>query len=311
MPFLLAPMITQTRQPGLSDKKKLKIISFAASGLSGFFGAAGALFFNWITQSWLGRDMKRVNGLALFAISISAIANIITRILFPGEIIHVDWQKVAILFISIVFGMIGVVFGKLYEKRLKERHLRRLFVGILVFVGLKLLGVIPGHIFLYIPVGMWIATAMWSLIAGISSPPLGMGAGVFLIPTFIGIGFSPDEGILISLIVSAILMLFGTWLFHRANELAVQDMRSVWLPAIIGTPIGVWLSYQVSSEYFQSLFGILLIIGAGKTLYDISIRFRQLIYAILSVCVYMGQIFLKYMFFLFHISIIKKRGGKL
>ncbi|GEM_PF-6001843 len=266
----------------LSDEKKLKITSFIASGLSGFFGAAGALFFNWIVQWWLGRDMKHVNGLALFTISISAVMSIIMRILWSLQILHADWQKANILFISIAFGSIGVVFGKLYEKRLKERHLRQLFVGILIFVGFKLLGFIPSQLFFYLPMDAWTATAIWSLIAGISSPPLGMGAGIFLVPTFIGIGFSRDEGILISLIVSVILMLLGTWLFHRSKQLEVRDMRYVWLPAIAGAPVGVWLSYQISPEYFQNLFGILLIIGAGKVFYDISIYFRKLIRAVFS-----------------------------
>ena len=273
---------TQKYELGLSDEKKLKITSFAASALSGFFGAAGALFFNWMVQWWLGRDMKRVNGLALFTISISAVMSIVIRILWPVQILHADWQKAQILLLSITCGMIGVLLGKLYEQRLKERHLRQLFIGILLFVGLKLLGFIPEQLFFYLSVGPWTAIAVWSLIAGISSPPLGMGAGVFLVPTFLGIGFSRDEGILLSLIVSAVLMLFGTWLFHRARRLEIQDMRSVWLPAIVGAPIGVWLSYQISPGYFQTLFGILLIVGAGKTLYDVSAYFRQLIRIIFS-----------------------------
>lgn len=280
----LVPMTPQTHQQGFSDEKKLKITSFAASVLSGFFGAAGALFFNWMVQWWLGRDMKRVNGLALFTISISAIMSIVVRILWPVQILHADWQKVHILTISIVFGMTGVILGKLYEQRLKEKHLRQLFIGILLFVGFKLLGVIPEQLFAYLPVDAWTATAIWSLIAGISSPPLGMGAGVFLIPTFLNIGFFRDEAILMSLIISAVLMLFGTWLFHRVRQLEIQDLHHVWLPAVIGAPVGVWLSYQISPEYFQSLFGILLIVGAGKTFYDISARFQQWIRTVLTSC---------------------------
>lgn len=260
-----------------SDEKKLKITSFSASVLSGFFGTAGSLFFNWMVQWWLGHDMKRANGLTLFTISISVVMGIVVRILLPVQILQVDWQKIQILFISIICGMIGAVFGNLYEKRLKERHLRQLFIGILLFVGLKLLGFIPAQLFSYIPVGALTTTALWSLIAGIGSPLLGMGAGVLVIPTFLSIGFSRDEAILMSLIVSAFLMLLGTWFFYRARRLEVQELRHVWLPAIIGAPMGVWLSYQIPLEYFQNLFGILLIIGAGKTLYDISQRFRQLI----------------------------------
>jgi uncharacterized membrane protein YfcA len=301
-------MTPQTYQPGFSDEQKLKITSFAASALSGFFGAAGALFFNWIVQWWLGRDMKRVNGLALFTISISAIMSIVIRTLFPIEIIRVDRQNVRILILSIIFGIIGVVFGKLYEHRLKERHLRQLFIGILLLVGLKLLGFVPAWLFSSLPVGAWTATSLWSLIAGISSPPLGMGAGVFLIPTFLGIGFSTEESILTSLIVSAILMLFGTWLFHRARQLEARDMRSVWLPAVVGTPVGVWLSYQIPPAYFQSLFGILLIVGAAKTFYDVSTSFRQLMHIIFSLCASVGRGFLRFVLFLLRISMIKNRG---
>jgi len=261
-------MITHMNKVGLADEKKLKITSFFASGVSGFFGASGALFFNWITQHWLGRGMKRTNGLALFTISISAIVSIALRTLWPVQEPYVDWQKVQILFISIACGVVGVIVGKLYEKKLQEKHLRQLFIGIILFVGLKLLGLIPEQLFSYVPLGQWPTTALWSFVAGISSPPLGMGAGVFLVPTFLGIGFSRDEGILMSLIVSVVLMLFGTWLFHKAKQLEVQDLRHVWFPAVLGTPVGVWLSYQVSPEHFQSLFGILLIFAAGKTLYD-------------------------------------------
>ncbi len=275
-------MTLQTRQSGLSDEKKLKITSFAASVLSGFFGTAGSLFFNWMVQWWLRRDMKRVNGLTLFTISISVITSIVVRILWPSQIIHADWHKAVILLTSIIFGMIGAVFGNLYEKRLKERHLRQLFIGILIFFSFKLLGFIPAQLFPFLPVGAWTATAIWSLIAGIGSPLLGMGAGVFLIPTFLGIGFSSNEGILMSLIVSAFLMVLGTWLFHKAGRLEIQDLRHVWLPAIVGTPVGVWLSYQISPEHFQSLFGILLIVGAGKIFYSISARFRRLIRVVFS-----------------------------
>lgn len=269
-------MAIQTFFSHPNDKKKLKIISAGSSVLSGFFGAAGALSFNWAVQSWLRRDMKDVNGLALFTISLSLITSIVIRTLWPIQIIHINWH---ILFISLTCGMIGVVFGKRYESRLKEMHLRRLFMLILFFVGLKLLGVIPEPLFFssYLPVGTWGITAFWSFIAGISSPLLGMGAGVFLIPTFLGIGFPRDEAILTSLIISALLMLLGAWLFHKAKRLEIKDLRHVWFPAIAGAPAGIWLSYQISPEYFRNLFGILLIVGASKTFYDINPRFRQLI----------------------------------
>lgn len=145
--FFLESMTTQTHQPGLSDEKKLKIISFAASALSGFFGVMGALFFNWMMQWWLGRDMKRVNGLALFTVSIFVVTGIAVRILWPVQILHTDWFKAQILLISIAFGMIGALIGNRYEKRLKERHLRQLFIGILIFFSFKLFGFIPVQFF--------------------------------------------------------------------------------------------------------------------------------------------------------------------
>lgn len=277
-------MTIQTHTSSLSDKRKLKIISFAASVLSGFFGAAGALFFNWIVQSWLGRDMKRVNGLALFTISISAMISIVIRVLWPVQAIQTDWQKAQIVIISIAFGMMGVVLGHLHEKRLHEKHLRKFFVGLLLFTGFKLIGIIPEQFF-YLPVEGHTATAFLSLIAGISSPLLGIGAGVFLIPTFLGIGFVKDEAILGSLIVSAFLMFLGVLLFHRDRRLDAEDLRRVWLPAILGTPLGVWVSYHVSPSYFQSLFGILLIIAAFKTLYDVSTRFRRIVRVVFFITV--------------------------
>ncbi len=275
-------MATQSENLRLSDEKKLKITSFAASILSGFLGVGGALFFNWMVQWWLGRDMKRVNGLALSTISIFVITGITVRILWPIQVIRADWHKASIIFISIICGIIGAVLGKLYEKRLKEVHLRQLFIGILLFIGLKLLGFIPAQLFSSLLVGAWTTTAIWSLVAGIGTPLVGMGGGVFLIPTFLGIGFSRDETILMSLIVCEILVLFGAWLFHRAGRLEIHDLRHVWLPAIVGTPIGVWLSYQVPPAHFQTLLGIVLIFGAGKMLYDISGYFRQLIRIIFS-----------------------------
>ncbi|MBI3442373.1 MAG: sulfite exporter TauE/SafE family protein [Candidatus Sungbacteria bacterium] len=275
-------MTTQSYQPGLSDKKKLEITSLAASALSGFFGTAGALFFNWMVQWWLGRDMKRANGLSLLAISVTVAIGIVIRIFWPIQIIRADWHKVQILLIAVAFGVIGVIFGKLYEKRLKEAHLRQMFIGILLLTSFKLLGFIPAQLFSSLPVDARTATALWSLVAGIGTPLLGAGGGFFLIPAFLGIGFSRDEAILMSLIVTGFLVLFGAWLFHRAGRLEIKDLRHVWLPATIGTPVGVWLSYQVSPEYFQSLFGILLIIAAGKTLHDISTGFRQLIRGIFS-----------------------------
>ncbi|MEK9194988.1 MAG: sulfite exporter TauE/SafE family protein, partial [Patescibacteria group bacterium] len=284
MKNFLTSTTPQTYQFNFSDKNKLKIISFFASGLGGFFGAAGALCFNWLVQWWLERDMKRVNGLALFTISLSVATSIVIRIFLPIQIIHADWRKINILIISIACGILGVVFGKLYEKKLKEKHLRQLFVGILLFVGFKLLGFLPGQLFSSLSVDAWTTTAVWSLIAGISSPLLGMGVGVFLVPAFIGIGFSPDEGILMSLITSVIVMLLGAWFFHKAGRLDAQDMRYVWLPAIIGAPVGVWASYQISPEYFQHLFGILLIVGASKIFYDISTRFQKFIHAVFSLC---------------------------
>ena len=253
-----------------SNEEKLKIASFAASGLSGFFGAAGALSFNWIVQWWLGRDMKQVNGLALFTISISAVVSIVIRGLWRVQPIHADWQRAKLLGLSIGFGMLGVILGKFFEQRLKERRLRISFIGMLLFVGVKMLGLVPLGFFTLFSDKQ--ATAViWSLIAGISSPPLGMGAGVFLVPAFLGMNFSRDESILGSLIVSAVLMLFGSWLFRRSRQLELHDMRHVWLPALIGTPIGVWLSYQISPEHFHVIFCMLLIIGAVKTFCDISI----------------------------------------
>lgn len=275
-------MNIQTNQTRLTDEKKLIITSFAASGLSGFFGAAGALFFNWIVQWWLGRDMKRVNGLALFTISLSVITSITIRILWPIQTIHVDWHKTNILLTSILSAIMGVILGKHYETRLKERHLRQLFIGILLFVGLKLLGFLPAPLFSFLSVSTGVITVIWSLMAGISSPVLGIGTGIFTIPLFLGIGFSNDEAILMSLIITALSMLLGAWFFYKAKQLEICDLRYVWPAAIMGAPAGVWLSYQISSEYFQSLFGILLIVAACKSLYDISAYLRHVVRIVFS-----------------------------
>lgn len=255
----------------LSDEKKLAAISGFASGLSGFFGAAGALLFNWLVQWWLGREMKLVNGLALFTIFISAATSIAVRSLWPFQAFQVNWHMTHVALVALVCGMIGVFLGKRYEQQLREVHLHYIFVCALILVGVKMIGVAIIPLWL-LPHFNWMTiVVLASLVAGVSSPLLGMGAGVFLIPAFTtGLGFTRDEGILMSLVVSAVLMLSGSLLYLKSRQLNRRDIRYVIVPAIIGSPMGVWLSYRFPQKSFQSLFGLLLIVCATKTLYDIS-----------------------------------------
>lgn len=104
--------------------------------------------------------------------------------------------------------------------------------------------------------------------AGISAGILGIGGGTLLVPLIITLGYPPLQAVATSSLAIVITAISGSVQNWRMGKLKGQKVLYLGVPAMITSPLGVWIANQIPEYLLLLGFGLLLLIN----IYLISLR---------------------------------------
>ncbi len=101
-------------------------------------------------------------------------------------------------------------------------------------------------------------------IIGISLGLTGGGGAIFAVPMLVyGLGCSPREAVMISLVAVGITSLIGFLQKWKRGEAELRTGALFAVAGMVGSPIGGWLARQIPESLLMMLFSILMLSIAG------------------------------------------------
>lgn len=175
--------------------------------------------------------------------------------------------------IAVLLGgaLVGTQLGYRVGKGLSTRGLARVFTGVLLVAGLRMLlagGGEPGDRLEFDPGALeYVLAAAIGLGGGFLAPLLGVGGGLLMVPAlFLGV---PGLGYLgaraQSLAVSTVTSARSLWLYQREGIVDRARAVSLGLGAILGALIGVQLVHlEGGATVGRFAMAIILLVTAGR-----------------------------------------------
>lgn len=207
-----------------------------------------ALFFSW--------EIKKAVGTSLAAIVPAS---------FVGVAAHYFIKSGNIKFFISLFIIAGAVLGSKAGVRLANnmsgRILRALFALFLLFIGLKLIGII------YIPtqavsnISVYPVLTALGLIAGLTSALFGIGGGAILVPALnLFFGLTMHEAIATSLTV-IVPTAFAGAVFHKEfGNINIGTLKFLVPAALIGAICGAVVTNNLPSAALKIIFGTFMVL---------------------------------------------------
>lgn len=204
----------------------------------------------------MGYKIKRAIGTSLIAIVPAAFVGIIAHYFIrPGSV-----KPVIALFV-IIGSVTGARFGATLVNKIDSKKLTRLFALLLLFVGLRLTGIIRMP---FDPVSTG-AIYPWlfvlGLASGLVSSLFGIGGGIITVP---GLHFFFGLTMLQTVSTSLVVVLFTTFagaMFHRKfNNIDIGLIRFLVPAALVGAVIGAIVVNLLPAYTLKIILGIIVIL---------------------------------------------------
>lgn len=204
----------------------------------------------------MGYGIKKAAGTSLIAIVPAAFVGIIAHyIIQPGNV-----KPVIALFI-IVGSVTGARFGAALVNKIGSKKLSRLFALLLLFVGLRLTGIIRMP---FEPVSTgaiypWLVVL--GLASGLVSALFGIGGGVITVPVlYLFFGLTMLQTINTSLVV-VLFTTFAGAMFHRKFNNVDMGLIKFLIPAaLVGAVIGAIVANLLPTHTLKIILGIIVIL---------------------------------------------------
>jgi len=201
-------------------------------------------------------NIKKALGTSLATAVPTALTGIITHyIIDPSNI------KFLIALFVIFGSIVGAGLGAKLAHRIIARKLKISFALLLMFVGLKLTGIIK------IPTEPILAgtidplLVVLGVITGIASALFGIGGGILMVPAFhLFFGLSIHEAIATSLTVILPTTLCGAIFHKRLNNINIEPLKFLIPAALFGAILGAVTANNMPANILRIIFGILMII---------------------------------------------------
>jgi len=243
---------------------------FLVGFLNASLGIGGGVLLVPILAYVLHMEFKKAIGTSLATIVPTSLVAVITHYLIKSSNLAV------IPVITILFGsLIGAWIGSKLVVKLSSALLKFLFSMLLIFAGLKLIGVFSFYSAAPI-LKINLCLSLVGLFAGISSVLLGIGGGVIIVPSLnIFFGFSMHQAVTTSLAVIFPTTLMGALLHKRLQNIEGRIIKYILPSAAIGALAGAFFSNTLPSSTLRKIFGSFLILISMRILLE-SIRSRLL-----------------------------------
>ena len=228
--------------------------------IAGFFSAAlgigGGVILVPALMLLFHYRIKKAIGTSLATIAPTAFVGIITHyIIKSGNI-----KFLMVLFI-IIGSITGAKFGAKLANKLDGKLLTKLFALLLLFVGLKLTGIIRIPTETISNVTVYPLLIILGLIAGSGSALFGIGGGVILVPALnLFFGLTIHEAIATSLTVILPTTLAGSIFHKKFDNIDILGVKFLIPLALIGAIFGAITANALPSAVLKIIFGVFMIL---------------------------------------------------
>ncbi len=238
----------------------MPVPGFIAGFASAFLGIGGGVVLVPSLVLFFDYEVKKAVGTSLATIVPAALVGVATNYLIKSDNI-----RFAAALLIVLGAIAGAKLGAVIANKISGRLLKTLFAVLLLFVGLKQMGV------LNIPTGRianidaYPLLIILGLVAGMSSALFGIGGGIVMVPALsLLFGLSMHQAIATSLTVIVPTALAGAVFHSRLDNINIGAMRFLMPASLVGAVLGAVISNRLSPDILQFIFGILLIACAVK-----------------------------------------------
>jgi len=238
----------------------LLLLGLVAGFCSASLGIGGGIIIVPALILLVDYDIKKAVGTSLATIVPAALVGIATH----SMIRHENIILLVALFV-LIGSVIGVYFGAKLANRISSKILTKLFAVLLLFVGLKVTGIIN------IPVDPVTSNATYplliilGLIAGSASALFGIGGGIIMVPVFcLFFGLSIHEAIATSLTVIFPTTLAGAIFHKKYDNISTGAIKYLIPTSLAGAVFGAIFANNMPSATLKLIFGIFMILASVR-----------------------------------------------
>lgn len=242
------------------NKTGLLLLGLIAGFCSAALGIGGGVLIVPALTLLFGYSIKKAVGTSLATIIPTAFVGIVTHYIIKSSNIHLN----VALFI-LLGSLIGAKFGAVLVKRIHSTILRKLFAVLLVFVGLKMTGIITIPIETVSSITFKPLLVLIGLAAGSASSLFGIGGGIIMVPMLnLFFGLTMHEAIATSLTVILPTTIAGALFHHKFDNIDTKALRFLIPTALIGAVLGAVFANSMPAAVLKTMLGILLLLSSVK-----------------------------------------------
>lgn len=235
-------------------------LGFTAGFCSAVLGIGGGIILVPGLILLFGYEIKKAIGTSLA---------IIVPIVFVGVMTHYIIEsgniKFLVALIVIIGSIIGAKFGAKLANKINSKLLTKLFALLLLFVGLKLIGIINIPTEAVSNITLCPLLIILGLTAGSLSALFGIGGGIIIVPMLnLFFGLSVHESIATSLTVIFPTTFAGAIFHKKFNNVDIRAMKFLVPAALIGAVFGAIVANSLPSITLKIIFGIFMILYSIK-----------------------------------------------
>jgi uncharacterized membrane protein YfcA len=243
----------------------IMVIAFLISILFSLLGLGGAIIYTPMFF-WLGFDLLAAIPMALFLNMITTASASMTYL--KQELVD---KKVAFPLIST--SIIGALFGSYLANKVEMRLIIIFLSAILLIAALRILFFNNiGYRVKQAGNKKVLAGAGLAFIIGAISSFIGIGGGTFIVPLLLILGFDMKNAVATSAFIITFTSLSG-FIGHVGFGIQTLDLGVLFytgLAAFAGAQVGSKMIFKhVSSKSISNLFALVLLLIAGKLLYNL------------------------------------------
>ncbi len=238
--------------------KRIKslLLGFITGLFSAGLGIGGGICLVPGLMFLVGYGIKKAMGTSLIAIVPAAFVGIIAHyIIQPGNV------KLVIALFVIIGSITGARFGAALINKISSEKLSKLFALLLLFVGLRLIGIIRMPIEPLSTGAIYPWLVVLGLASGLVSALFGIGGGIITVPVlYLFFGLTMLQTINTSLVV-VLFTTFAGSIFHRKfNNIDIGLIKFLVPAALVGAVIGAIVANLLPADTLKIILGVIVVL---------------------------------------------------
>ena len=236
------------------------VLGFIAGFCSSSLGIGGGIVIVPALVLLFDNEIKKVIGVSLATIVPTALVGIATHYIIKSSNI-----RLLVALFVIIGSIVGAKFGARVANKISSKILKGLFALLLLFVGLKLMGIITIPTKPISSTTTYFLLIVLGLLAGSASALFGIGGGAVIVPGLnLFFGLPMHEAIATSLTV-VLPTAFAGVIFHKEFDNVDTETVKFLIPtALIGAVFGAIVTNSLPSVSLKIIFGVLMIFCSIK-----------------------------------------------